>query len=86
MLMNMLMCSLLPTFQDEERWPIDYGKASASLVRHGSPLTLASTLTLTLALAPTLTATANPHRNANPTPTLTLTLALPRCAMASLWA
>tara|TARA_B100000787_G_scaffold114729_1_gene85530 strand:- start:342 stop:482 length:141 start_codon:yes stop_codon:yes gene_type:complete len=25
------------TFQDEERWPIDYGKASASLVRHGSP-------------------------------------------------
>ena len=26
------------TFQDEERWPIDYGKARASLVRHGFPL------------------------------------------------
>ena len=26
------------SFQDEERWPIDYGKARASLVRHGFPL------------------------------------------------
>ena len=59
------------TFQDEERWPIDYGKASASLVRHGSP-------------NPSLHPDPNPNP---PTPTLALALALPlpRCAMVSRW-
>ena len=59
------------TFQDEERWPIDYGKASASLVRHGSPYS---------SLHP------DPNPNP-PTPTLALPLALPlpRCAMVSRW-
>ena len=62
MLMNMLMCSLLTTYQDEERWPIDYGKASASLVRHGSPLTLAPN--------PDPNPGPSPNPNPNPNPNL----------------